>query len=82
MAFTSTPTGRTDAGAVTSRLELLDVRQTAQLLNASPRTVYRLSDAGKMPRPVKLGSLVRWRPDELYDWINAGCPNIGKGGAS
>lgn len=54
---------------------LLDVKETAELLNASPRTVYRLSDAGRMPRPVKIGALVRWRADEIRRWIDAGCPN-------
>ena len=64
------------AGPGSSGVELLDVKQTAELLNASPRTVYRLADAGKMPRPVKLGSLVRWRGGELRDWIADGCPVV------
>lgn len=54
--------------------ELLDARQVARLLNCSVRHVYRLSDAGRMPRPLKLGSLVRWRNSELADWVKAGCP--------
>lgn len=55
--------------------ELLDVRAVAALLGGcSTRHVYRLADAGRMPRPVKLGSLVRWRRAELEAWINAGCP--------
>ena len=53
---------------------LLDVEQVAALLHCSPRTVYRLADAGKMPRPLKLGALVRWRRDQVLAWINAGCP--------
>lgn len=63
--------------------ELLDVKQTAALINASQRTVYRLADADKMPRPVKLGALVRWRADELRRWIAQGCPACQrvKGGA-
>ncbi len=62
---------------------LVDVRRVASLLNCSPRTVYRLSDGGRMPRPVKLGGLVRWRRDEIASWICAGCPAIRsrKGGA-
>ena len=39
---------------------LLDVNQVAALLNCSPRHVYRLSQAGELPRPRKLGALVRW----------------------
>ena len=53
--------------------ELLDVGAVAALLDCSRRHVYRLSDAGKMPRPVKLGQLVRWRRSELQAWINGGC---------
>ena len=47
------------------KAELLDVRAVAGLLDCSARHVYRLSDSGKMPRPVKLGQLVRWRRAEL-----------------
>lgn len=56
--------------------ELLDVKGVAELLRCSPRHCYRLADVGKMPRPLKLGSLVRWRRAELLDWLNAGCPAV------
>ncbi len=53
--------------------QLLDVRAVAALLGCSPRHVYRLSDAGQMPAPVRLGALVRWRRQVIEDWISAGC---------
>lgn len=53
---------------------LIDVRAVAALLDCSARHVYRLSDADRMPRPVKLGALVRWRRQELLDWLAASCP--------
>jgi excisionase family DNA binding protein len=53
---------------------LLDVGTVAAMLSCSTRHVYRLTDAGKLPRPVKLGALVRWRAEEIADWIAAGCP--------
>ena len=57
--------------------ELLDVRAVAALLGGcSTRHIYRLADAGRMPRPVKLGTLVRWRRAEVLDWISAGCPAV------
>ena len=60
---------------------LLDVRAVSELLgNCSTRHVYRLADAGRMPRPIKLGSLVRWRRHELESWIAAGCPHQQPGG--
>lgn len=52
---------------------LLDVGQVAELLSCSPRHVYRLSDAGRMPPPVRLGALVRWSRQSLEEWIAAGC---------
>ena len=55
--------------------ELLDVKAVATLLGGcSTRHVYRLADAGQMPKPIKLGSLVRWRRRELLAWLEAGCP--------
>ncbi len=58
-----------DCGAV-----LLDVQAVAKLLSCSTRHVYRLSDAGRMPRPVRLGALVRWSRADIERWIVDGCP--------
>jgi excisionase family DNA binding protein len=64
----------TMASATTPELPvLLDVRQVGAMLGCSPRTVYRLADAGKMPRPRRLGSLVRWSRAEIQEWIADGC---------
>lgn len=54
---------------------LFDVEQVASILNVSPRTVYRMSDAGAMPRPRHLGALVRWSRLEIEAWVKAGCPS-------
>jgi excisionase family DNA binding protein len=53
---------------------LLDVRAVAALLDCSPRHIYRLADAGRMPPPVRIGALVRWRRTDLDSWLAAGCP--------
>ena len=55
---------------------LLDVTQVAKLLKCSPRTVYRLRDGDRMPRPVNLGALVRWRRVDIENWIADGCRAI------
>ena len=61
--------------------ELLDVRAVAALLGGcSTRHVYRLADAGRMPKSVQLGSLRRWRRAELQAWVDAGCPGQQLGG--
>jgi excisionase family DNA binding protein len=52
---------------------LLDVQAVASMLGCSNRHVYRLSDCGRMPRPVKLGALVRWNRASVERWIVAGC---------
>ncbi len=61
--------------AVASAAKLLDVRAVAALLGCSPRHVYRLSDAGKMPSPLKLGALIRWNRAAVEAWIADGCPS-------
>ena len=47
----------------------------AKMLDCSVRHVYRLADADRMPRPLKLGTLCRWRADEIRQWVAAGCPS-------
>lgn len=56
---------------------LLDVRGVAALLGGcSTRHVYRLAETGRMPAPVKLGALVRWRRTELQAWLDGGCKPV------
>lgn len=59
--------------------ELLDVHAVATILRCSPRHVYRLSDGGKMPRPLKIGASVRWRRADIENWIAEGCPAVRTG---
>lgn len=58
---------------------LLDVRATSQFLDCSPRHVRRLSELGRMPQPVKIGALVRWRRRDIERWLEAGCPAVRRG---
>lgn len=60
----------------TTPAAMLDVSEVASLLHCSPRSVYRLSDAGRMPRPIKLGQLCRWRKAEVLEWIDDGCKPV------
>ena len=55
---------------------LLDVGQVAVLLRCSQRHIYRLSDAGRMPAPVRLGALVRWSRSAVENWIAGGCKSV------
>ena len=58
----------------TESARLLDVEAVAEMLDVSTRHVYRLADAGRMPRPLKLGGANRWERNALAAWINDGCP--------
>jgi excisionase family DNA binding protein len=58
------------------RPALIDVQQVAELLGCSARHVYRLADRGGMPRPVRLGALVRWNRSAVEEWIRTGCPRM------
>lgn len=54
--------------------ELLDIQAVAIMVGVSTRSIWRLSDAGKMPAPVKLGRIVRWSRKKLTQWIDDDCP--------
>ena len=56
--------------------KLGDVRAVAEKLDCSPRHVYRLADAGCMPSPLRLASLVRLDLEEIDRWIADGCPSV------
>lgn len=55
---------------------LVDIGRVARTLGCSVRHVHRLRDAGKMPRPVRLGGLLRWNRAEVDRWVAAGCPAV------
>jgi excisionase family DNA binding protein len=69
------------ASDATAAPQLLSVDDVAQLLSCSPHHVYRMADVGRMPQPVKLGALVRWRRTDLDNWLAAGCPTCDERGA-
>ncbi len=54
---------------------LVDVKTVAKLLGRSPQSVSRQDKEGKLPRPIRLGSSVRWDFSELKEWVSAGCPS-------
>ena len=60
--------------------KLGDVNVIAKKCDCSSRHIYRLTDAGRMPAPVRLGALVRWDLEKIDRWIADGCPSCRKGG--
>ncbi len=57
-----------------SQPAMLTATGVAAMLACSPRTVYRLVDAGRIPPPAKIGGMVRWPRELLEQWIAEGCP--------
>ena len=55
---------------------LITVNELAHLLGISARTVWRLLSSGEMVEPVRFGKNVRWRLEEVRQWIAAGCPRL------
>lgn len=53
---------------------LLNASDLATLLNCSPKTIYRLNDRGALPRPIRLGAMLRWSRPVIERWIAEGCP--------
>jgi predicted DNA-binding transcriptional regulator AlpA len=52
---------------------LITASKLAALLEVSTRTLWRLRSAGRLPEPVRLGGAVRWRREEIQNWIAGGC---------
>lgn len=50
-----------------------DAKTIARRLLCSVRQVRRMQDLGTMPRPFRIGRLVRWPASTIDEWIKAGC---------
>jgi prophage regulatory protein len=50
-------------------------RELAEMRGISLRQTWRLSSAGKLPKPIRLGGSVRWNRQEVMDWFQGGCPD-------
>jgi predicted DNA-binding transcriptional regulator AlpA len=53
---------------------LVSAKVAARLCGISRASWERLHAAGKIPAPVRLGTRVLWRVEELRRFIQAGCP--------
>lgn len=52
------------------------------LMDCTPRHVQNLVKKGLMPQPIKIGGNVRFRRQEILDWIAAGCPAVSETSAA
>ncbi len=59
---------------VPAEVLLVAADEVARMLNVSVRSIWRLNSARLIPPPVRIGGTVRWRQDEIRNWIAEGCP--------
>ena len=50
---------------------LIDQKQAAQILGLSVRTLERHRIAGTGPRFARLGRLIRYRQNDLIEWVDS-----------
>lgn len=67
-------TRTTDSHTATDDVRLIAADQLAAMLDVSTRTVWRLLSTGRIVQPIRIGGSVRWRLDEVREWIAKGCP--------
>ena len=48
--------------------------QVADALGVSVRLLYKLQASARLPRPISFGRAIRWRREELEEWLAAGAP--------
>lgn len=63
-----------NVNGVQEEVLLIPANQLATLMQISTRTLWRLLSANRLPEPVRIGGSVRWRLDEVKQWIESGCP--------
>lgn len=44
----------------------------SNILDCSEKHVHRLTKAGKLPPPIHVGRLLRWRVGTIRDWLRNG----------
>lgn len=47
---------------------MIDVREVADFLRVSEKTVWRLAAEGRLPHPVRVGRQFRWRRAAIERW--------------
>ena len=56
--------------------ELLTIRDLATILKVSQRSIWRLVASGQLVEPLRVGGSIRWRRDDIRDWIDNGCGRV------
>lgn len=56
-------------------VQLITIKKLAAILDIGERTAWRYLSAGKLPKPIRLGRLVRWDKAVIHSWVDAGTPD-------
>ena len=62
----------------TAQQKLLSHSDVARLLDVHRCTLHRWRSAGLIPAPIYISGVPRWKPQEIYAWLDAGAPPIRK----
>ena len=66
-----------DDGETQMTHELLDRRELTRRLNVSARTLDRMIQDGRLPRPIELRPRCRrWPSAQIDSWIETGCQPV------
>ena len=53
----------------------VNIHGFADLVQRSVASLHRDNAAGRLPRPVRIGTSVRWRVSDIEAWLARGCPS-------
>ena len=56
---------------------MLTIEQLAERLQVSVASVRRRVEGGKLPPPVRIGHLARWRLNDIQQWEAKLLPGVG-----
>jgi len=48
---------------------LITIEELSKILKVSTRTISRLKSEGRLPQPITIGRLVRWRRSDIETWL-------------
>lgn len=52
------------------------VDQVCEILQVSRKGIYRMLDRGSLPKPGRVGRLLRWDAEAFDQWIAEGMPSV------
>lgn len=59
---------------------LFTTKEAAAFCMISESSFYKLNKKRMVPKPLRIGTMYRWRKNDLVSWVEAGCPKNWNGG--